>query len=466
MEQQQAQNSINAQMAKFQNAANYPNQQLSILQSALGMTPYEQGQQSASTTQTQQSADPLSAALSGVKAVGSLMPMFGMLRPAAQDRHHQGRHASVRHRHSCLSLQGRPEDLPESGRADGRGRGEAFRPGGGGEDSRLGRQDGGSPGDHGRAGGSPRAGDGSPDSGDVHGRAADARPQPGCYCRRKAPDGRNGPADRRCSMGGPRMPGPNLAAIASWGHGAACWAEADEGAPPADAATEGSLAVADPVNTGFDPLFGDPLAKFRAALAAQGISTNIFSGVRDSAKQQALYENRQAELAGQPLPHPEMGYVPRAAVPGTSLHERGLAADIRPSNPADLPKMYALARQYGIQPLGASDPYHFQLGNWQQAEATQAPQYAMGPDQSGERPIAVRHEHGGGRFAVPAGTASLGDARRCIHVADGPRREPRERQPQYPAGYPRREYRQGNPGGRLFPDHRPDLAAICASGRN
>ena len=57
MEQQQAQNQINAQMAKFQNAANYPNQQLSILQSALGMTPYEQGEQSASTTQTQTPPD-------------------------------------------------------------------------------------------------------------------------------------------------------------------------------------------------------------------------------------------------------------------------------------------------------------------------------------------------------------------------------------------------------------------------
>ena len=44
MQQAQAQNQINAQMAKFQNASNYPNQQLSILQSALGMTPYEQGQ--------------------------------------------------------------------------------------------------------------------------------------------------------------------------------------------------------------------------------------------------------------------------------------------------------------------------------------------------------------------------------------------------------------------------------------
>ena len=50
MQQQQAQNQINAQMAKFQTAANYPNQQLSVLQSALGMTPYEQGQQGSSTT--------------------------------------------------------------------------------------------------------------------------------------------------------------------------------------------------------------------------------------------------------------------------------------------------------------------------------------------------------------------------------------------------------------------------------
>jgi hypothetical protein len=72
MQQQQAQNQINAQMAKFQNAANYPNQQLSILQSALGMTPYEQGQQGSSTTQTQQAANPLGMALGGLQTLGSL----------------------------------------------------------------------------------------------------------------------------------------------------------------------------------------------------------------------------------------------------------------------------------------------------------------------------------------------------------------------------------------------------------
>ena len=72
MQQQQAQNQINAQMAKFQNASNYPNQQLSVLQSALGMTPYEQGQQGSSTTQTQTAANPAQMALGGLSTLGSL----------------------------------------------------------------------------------------------------------------------------------------------------------------------------------------------------------------------------------------------------------------------------------------------------------------------------------------------------------------------------------------------------------
>ena len=72
MQQQQAQNQINAQTAKFQNAANYPNQQLSVLQSALGMTPYEQGQQGSSTTQTQTAANPAQMALGGLSTLGSL----------------------------------------------------------------------------------------------------------------------------------------------------------------------------------------------------------------------------------------------------------------------------------------------------------------------------------------------------------------------------------------------------------
>jgi hypothetical protein len=72
MQQQQAQNVINANMAKFQNAWNYPNTQLSVLQSALGMTPYEQGTQGSQTTETQQAANPLGMALGGLQTLGSL----------------------------------------------------------------------------------------------------------------------------------------------------------------------------------------------------------------------------------------------------------------------------------------------------------------------------------------------------------------------------------------------------------
>ena len=72
LEQQQAQNQINAQMAKFQNAWAYPGQQLGVLQSALGMTPYGQAQQGQSTTQTQTSPDIAMSALGGMQMLGSM----------------------------------------------------------------------------------------------------------------------------------------------------------------------------------------------------------------------------------------------------------------------------------------------------------------------------------------------------------------------------------------------------------
>jgi hypothetical protein len=72
LEQQQAQNQINAQMAKFQNAWTYPGQQLGVVQSALGMTPYGQAQQGQSTTQTQSSPNYMQAATSGLQMLGGL----------------------------------------------------------------------------------------------------------------------------------------------------------------------------------------------------------------------------------------------------------------------------------------------------------------------------------------------------------------------------------------------------------
>jgi hypothetical protein len=71
-EQQQAQNQINAQAAKFQQAWQYPYQQLGVLQSALGMTPYGTAQQGQTTTQTQAAANPLGMAMGGLGALGDL----------------------------------------------------------------------------------------------------------------------------------------------------------------------------------------------------------------------------------------------------------------------------------------------------------------------------------------------------------------------------------------------------------
>jgi hypothetical protein len=85
-EQQQAQNDINAQMAKFQQAFQYPQQQLGMMESALGMTPYDTGTSgtSASTT-TQTQSNPMAAALGGMQTLGGLFsggatsPMAGLM---------------------------------------------------------------------------------------------------------------------------------------------------------------------------------------------------------------------------------------------------------------------------------------------------------------------------------------------------------------------------------------------------
>jgi hypothetical protein len=72
-QQQQAQNDINAQMAKFQQAFQYPQQQLGIMESALGMTPYDTATSgTSSSTQTQTQSNPMAAALGGLQTLGGL----------------------------------------------------------------------------------------------------------------------------------------------------------------------------------------------------------------------------------------------------------------------------------------------------------------------------------------------------------------------------------------------------------
>ena len=129
------------------------------------------------------------------------------------------------------------------------------------------------------------------------------------------------------------------------------------------------------VYTGFDTEFGGPLSKFRDFLASKGIETNIISGVRTDEDQRQLVANRNATLAGTPLPYPDRGPVHVAAPVGSSAHEYGEAADVEPVNPADAAAMHKYAKQFGLRMpnWGGADPYHVQLKNWQDAAATQAP---------------------------------------------------------------------------------------------
>jgi hypothetical protein len=71
-EMAQAQNQINAQMQKFQQAWGYPTQQLGVLQSALGMTPYGQTTTGQSNTQTYTPTDWAQLAGAGIGALGSV----------------------------------------------------------------------------------------------------------------------------------------------------------------------------------------------------------------------------------------------------------------------------------------------------------------------------------------------------------------------------------------------------------
>lgn len=76
-EEGQQQNDINANLAQYQQALQYPYQQLGVLQSALGMTPYGQSTTGQATSTTQTSANPIAAAFSGLQSLGSLFAGSG-----------------------------------------------------------------------------------------------------------------------------------------------------------------------------------------------------------------------------------------------------------------------------------------------------------------------------------------------------------------------------------------------------
>lgn len=113
-----------------------------------------------------------------------------------------------------------------------------------------------------------------------------------------------------------------------------------------------------------DPSFAGPFNRFLDAARARGIQFNVLSGYRDAQAQKELYANFLAGKRRQPLPFPGRGPVSLAAPPGSSLHERGTAADVQAVDPKQQSVLWDLAGQYGLNaPFRGSDPAHFQLAS-------------------------------------------------------------------------------------------------------
>ena len=74
-EEMQQQNQINAQMAKFNQAFNYPQQQLGVLESSLGMTPHDTSTSGQSSTATTTPTDWASILSNSAQAAGSIYAM-------------------------------------------------------------------------------------------------------------------------------------------------------------------------------------------------------------------------------------------------------------------------------------------------------------------------------------------------------------------------------------------------------
>jgi hypothetical protein len=98
-EQQQAQNQIQANINQFNQANQYPTQQLGVLQSALGMTPYGSTSIGSSSTSQEQQTNPSLAqtvygglqALGGMAGAGGPLGVGGLFNPTGtlfqSDRH-------------------------------------------------------------------------------------------------------------------------------------------------------------------------------------------------------------------------------------------------------------------------------------------------------------------------------------------------------------------------------------------
>ena len=85
LEEQQQQNQINAQIAKFQQAWQYPQQQLGIMESSLGMTPYNTGT-SGSSAVDHRDADRATRCRRRCGGMNMLGSLFGAVAPLSDRR--------------------------------------------------------------------------------------------------------------------------------------------------------------------------------------------------------------------------------------------------------------------------------------------------------------------------------------------------------------------------------------------
>ena len=121
-EQQQkyAQSQIDANVNKFNQAWDYPTQQLNTLLSALGMTPHGYTQTSEGETKTQSQPNIAQGILGGLQSVMGLMGGGAASDEIPQDRQAKARHRSDNRAHRArLPLQRRSEELSEVGRLHG-----------------------------------------------------------------------------------------------------------------------------------------------------------------------------------------------------------------------------------------------------------------------------------------------------------------------------------------------------------
>lgn len=158
-------------------------------------------------------------------------------------------------------------------------------------------------------------------------------------------------------------------------------------------------AVASPESNVFDvalrpgviPPSNQPFADHLQDLAQDyegltGEAPTVVSGQRSLRDQMELKANQIAGAQGKPLPYPARGPVKMAAAPGTSSHERGLAADVSVHQPGVLDSLAAEPWR-GITPGSTfGDPGHYQAsGGPGRSPAGPAP-----PPSANESSIAAR----------------------------------------------------------------------------